>query len=991
MISPAIHIGGAELQDPGRFFLVISSMASVSFYQDGSTSGGGAQAAGSAAESGGRSSDTTFVGNHWRSAGGNWDWCSQRYGAVSGYSSGWGNSGQWYRTPKLWVWGTSLDDGIRHCVARGWLDLDSAFCTWWNEQSSSGSQPSAGAPASEVNGVRSSGHSDAEAEGGGLGERREDASSVSDKAETSSSRKPNTGKEHIPGHDGLVTMREYQKRVRLFESTTSIDPEYQAGKLLERLSGVAWECTETLDVKSLKHVEGVQRLLDHLWSELEPLEHLRVFTTLSEFYVKFRRSRGMEFTAYDTAFRTQCQRLKEVNAPLEGVVQAYWFLEKANISEELKRQVISGAGGQYDYSRLRQALVAIVPQVRKEQDEKPEDVRWSRGKSHRVNAVMDDEDEGSEPGAGRDAGGDGDQQEERVPEDLELEAEVLLTQAAKRRAEATKNRGFKKAESSADRDERIKELKSRMPCGACKAAGKTVFGHWHADPECPSRRADAKKSKPVYVVSQDVLEDESEDDAFLNDVMMAGSSSLRCLTDGVALADTACARTVAGFSWAKAHMDALADAGVPSLVVEDNQPFRFGDGPRVHAICGLIFPLFLPGQGKHVFLRASIVEDDVPLLVSSKALKALGALLDLEAEEYVFKRVKCKVPMISTASGHIGFNILPSGPFNVSELCSLDWMAFDNSMEEIAFGRMLKDRVVTHIPVCTRGPQNKQGLSGMSGANVNLCQRISRERVDATGFGSSESFAPSGATSIAALASDSCDGSQDQGRVCAGLERAHGDSSETVERADGREIAPSILHGEASTSESFAVELAPIQEGRARQDLPGCGDAILPHGTTRCYWTRDRFVVEILHYAEMIKEEQPEVIRDPEVPFCPKCQVPMTKRHNRMDGNPFWGCMTFPTCRETLAMTYNGVPAAKAQQQLHGGKGPGHGSGGKCSILESNEEMDGEMVRLARRVTVPEDASECSWDQVSKASAVELSPQELEIIQNLRKGEKTEK
>ena len=141
------------------------------------------------------------------------------------------------------------------------------------------------------------------------------------------------------------------------------------------------------DVKSLKHVEGVQRLLDHLWSELEPLEHLRVFTTLSEFYVKFRRSRGMEFTAYDTAFRTQCQRLKEVNAPLEGVVQAYWFLEKANISEELKRQVISGAGGQYDYSRLRQALVAIVPQVRKEQDEKPEDVRWSRGKSHRVNAV----------------------------------------------------------------------------------------------------------------------------------------------------------------------------------------------------------------------------------------------------------------------------------------------------------------------------------------------------------------------------------------------------------------------------------------------------------------------------------------------------------------------------------------------------------------------------------------------------------------------------
>ena len=202
-------------------------------------------------------------------------------------------------------------------------------------------------------------------------------------------KKPNTGKDHIPTHDGTITMREYQKRVRIFQTSTGIDPEYQGGKLLERLSGAAWDCIETLDVGTLKHPDGVERLLTHLWNELEPLEYLRTFTTLNEFYVKFQRSRGMEFTAYDSAFRAQCQRLREVGAPLEGLIQAFWFIQKANISEDLKRQVIAAAGGQYEYHRLRQALVAIVPQVKREHDDKGDISRWTRAKAHRVNAVME--------------------------------------------------------------------------------------------------------------------------------------------------------------------------------------------------------------------------------------------------------------------------------------------------------------------------------------------------------------------------------------------------------------------------------------------------------------------------------------------------------------------------------------------------------------------------------------------------------------------------
>ena len=68
------------------------------------------------------------------------------------------------------------------------------------------------------------------------------------------------------------------------------------------MSGQAWKATETLDVNSLN---GVQILLNHLWAELEPLEFVRVFLTLHGFYKQFKRQKGQDVIAYDSAFRAQ--------------------------------------------------------------------------------------------------------------------------------------------------------------------------------------------------------------------------------------------------------------------------------------------------------------------------------------------------------------------------------------------------------------------------------------------------------------------------------------------------------------------------------------------------------------------------------------------------------------------------------------------------------------------------------------------------------------
>ena len=56
---------------------------------------------------------------------------------------------------------------------------------------------------------------------------------------------------------------------------------------------------------------------------------------------------------------------------MSGLVKPWWFLETAGLGQELRKQVVIASGGSYRYERLREALMAIVPRVQKE-DELPQ-------------------------------------------------------------------------------------------------------------------------------------------------------------------------------------------------------------------------------------------------------------------------------------------------------------------------------------------------------------------------------------------------------------------------------------------------------------------------------------------------------------------------------------------------------------------------------------------------------------------------------------------
>ena len=76
---------------------------------------------------------------------------------------------------------------------------------------------------------------------------------------------------------------------------------------MERLTGQAWKATveSRIGGPEASRWSALVASLLHLWQELEPLERLWTFTTLSEFYKDFRRSPGQKFVEFDMHFRAQ--------------------------------------------------------------------------------------------------------------------------------------------------------------------------------------------------------------------------------------------------------------------------------------------------------------------------------------------------------------------------------------------------------------------------------------------------------------------------------------------------------------------------------------------------------------------------------------------------------------------------------------------------------------------------------------------------------------
>jgi len=508
-------------------------------------------------------------------------------------------------------------------------------------------------------------------------------------------KKPEKKKDgNVPEWDGKSEHRlVYFRKIDLWEATTGVEPQDRAVRLLQELKGEAFEKLENIQVATLQCDNGIDIFKEAIVAAYEPIEDYRVGKIMDEFLDDFSRKRDQEIVDYTRCWFTEINKVEKVAGELVGKWKAHLYLKKMRLSPYQKTQLLTASLGDYTVESLEKAALRTFPNVKELGGAKTPGAAFQgfgaggrgrrkpgkgRGKGFRRKGARrafevdqegedeeDDQDEEpeeeeaeedfEEDASGEEgeeepaAGAEGEQPD--VPYELEeaiKESNAFLTRAKKQRAEVEKARGyFKKGASPGKDDEKIKGLKSKLPCAKCGA-----LGHWFKDKICPKfaqqfkdGKGPKRRTKKGFMVFYDVYV-----------VSLAGKQ-----LSFPALVDTACAKSVVGPSSSEELIRYCKQNGWPHKVVPDEEPFRFGPGKRVWSKNALI--IVTVWAEVVLIIRISIVEwDPVPFLISKYALKRIGANIDLDEGLLSFKRLSKGVEHLhDLESGHVAVELVKLG------------------------------------------------------------------------------------------------------------------------------------------------------------------------------------------------------------------------------------------------------------------------------------------------------------------------------------------
>ncbi|CAE7217070.1 GIP [Symbiodinium pilosum] len=426
-----------------------------------------------------------------------------------------------------------------------------------------------------------------------------------------------------------TSARSYLRQVEAWRRMTLLPSHQQGLVLYQHLTGKAWVAAEELSVDNLAKEAGVEYLVKWITNRYLDLEVTRIGKAFSEFFRRLRRKPGQTIRDYNSEYDRLHARLREEAAELN---------------------LVASVGNMYSLPRLQQAGV-----IHDRGHRKP----WESGNSGKGRkphtAHYTEADDSFDSG---DDDGDGEDGEAGVSE--EVAAAYATYQTAKQRyKEHQKNRGFNgyanegKGETSQPgkgnekTSEKIKLMKAKSFCSGCGRRG-----HWHKDAECPH-------NQPGHQKNGDKSSNKAADVGYCN-LLPAEVFSIRLEDAGLlGITDTACARTVAGTQWLQAYTDKLATLGVRPELKKECEAYRFGTGKIYYSSFYVVLAFELGNKVAQV--RTSIINGDVPLLLSKTVLGKLGMVFDIERGQADFNKVGLKgFDLLVTTSGHPAIPILPT-------------------------------------------------------------------------------------------------------------------------------------------------------------------------------------------------------------------------------------------------------------------------------------------------------------------------------------------
>lgn len=226
------------------------------------------------------------------------------------------------------------------------------------------------------------------------------------------------------------------------------------------------------------------------------------------------------------------------------------------------------------------------------------------------------------------------------------------------------------------RKESVTKIKSETKVKCFKCGGQ------HHTSECPDKHAPSRASQSAHLSFSvfGTCEPPATGSLLSADSAEETALSLRQILDeGKAIIDGGATSSVGSVSAMDQIVRLNAEQNSPSdieIVKEDRPNFRFGNNGRTQCMSTALLDIKLGDALGKMKIHVHNIEGQ-PVLMSIASLRALGAVIDFDRDEAIFKKIDpCKViPLERAPSGHQLFpltkDILSGGVSRVSPFLSL--------------------------------------------------------------------------------------------------------------------------------------------------------------------------------------------------------------------------------------------------------------------------------------------------------------------------------
>ena len=494
-----------------------------------------------------------------------------------------------------------------------------------------------------------------------------------------------------PAFDGADPdgLKKYLRDLELWRWETDVPKLKHALKMLRQLSGSARAAADEVPVEEVRTESGVEAIVRKLKEHFQPhLESAMPKAFEKAVYGDARRSKeSMQdyIIRVDKAFK----ELSDEGVQLSEEVRGYILYRQANLSSTQEDQVVTWTSGQYGRATVVRALRKLE-KVHKDKGQKAFVAEESAGEGSEAFAALDVESDHDIENYVYMLEGDMDQ----IFEEQGLQEALATYQQVRKALRDQKNsRGWNKGGGkgvkgypgnkvafggSGNRGGlhfnqgskvHIESLKLRTRCARCG-----VVGHWakecsNAPDEFARSRSSAAASTVKSAASSlsgrsgfvHITSTNEESHAMVTKSQVFQTSSFcGVATHGAfGLVDTAAQSGLIGKDALERLEEVLKTCGLKVRWTDRKAQARgVGGEAKVKGVVEI--PLGLGGVNG--VLEATVIEEDVPLLIPVRLLRDLRAVIDFSTESVMFRKHGAHTTMSILPSGHASISVTEFAP-----------------------------------------------------------------------------------------------------------------------------------------------------------------------------------------------------------------------------------------------------------------------------------------------------------------------------------------